>query len=248
MKNIHLLPTGLPSRLSIIENKLMMSKFVDWESKPIDWEDGDGINQNIYITSAEDINENDYIITKDGRLVQVSYLLSKDMDGGLKVIMATDQNLIKDGVQAIDDEFLKWFVENPSCEEVEVKELLSNNGNAFYGYKIIIPDLWGEIFDWLEREEPKKETLDCPYDFTSRCTMGRCDCTPKKETLEEAKQRILDSNYLSLNDADIFEMGAEWQQEQILDFLYSEITERRDYSASKMCEKVAEFIEQFKKK
>ena len=67
----------------------------------------------------------------------------------------------------------------------------------------------------------------------------------KQETLEEAKQRILDSNYLSLNDADIFEMGTEWHRKQILDFLYSEITERRDYSASKMCEKVVEFIEQF---
>jgi hypothetical protein len=42
--------------------------------------------------------------------------------------------------------------------------------------------------------------------------------------------------------------GAKWQQEQILDFLYEEITERRDYSASKMCEKVIEFIEQFKNK
>lgn len=21
--------------------------------------------------------------------------------------------------------------------------------------------------------------LDCPYDFTSRCTMGRCDCKPE---------------------------------------------------------------------
>ena len=27
----------------------------------------------------------------------------------------------------------------------------------------------------------KKERLDCPYDFTSRCTMGRCDCKPKEE-------------------------------------------------------------------
>jgi len=24
-----------------------------------------------------------------------------------------------------------------------------------------------------------KNELDCPYDFTSRCTMGRCDCKPK---------------------------------------------------------------------
>ena len=30
-------------------------------------------------------------------------------------------------------------------------------------------------------EGPKQERLDCPYDFTSRCTMGRCDCKPKQE-------------------------------------------------------------------
>lgn len=36
--------------------------------------------------------------------------------------------------------------------------------------------------------------------------------------------------------------------EEIIDFLQIEITERRDYSASKMCEKVIEFIEQFKNK
>lgn len=23
------------------------------------------------------------------------------------------------------------------------------------------------------------DELDCPYDFTSRCTMGRCNCKPK---------------------------------------------------------------------
>lgn len=23
------------------------------------------------------------------------------------------------------------------------------------------------------------DELDCPFDFTSRCTMGRCDCRPK---------------------------------------------------------------------
>ena len=38
------------------------------------------------------------------------------------------------------------------------------------------------------------------------------------------------------------------QQEQILQFLYSEIIERRPYSSSKMCEEVIKFIEQFKKK
>jgi hypothetical protein len=32
--------------------------------------------------------------------------------------------------------------------------------------------------------------------------------------------------------------------QQIKDFLYSEICERRDYSASRMCEEVLKFIEQ----
>ena len=39
----------------------------------------------------------------------------------------------------IPDDFLEWFVENPSCDSVEVKPLLSNNGNVLFGYKIIIP-------------------------------------------------------------------------------------------------------------
>ena len=25
----------------------------------------------------------------------------------------------------------------------------------------------------------QESILDCPYDFTSRCTLGRCDCKPK---------------------------------------------------------------------
>ncbi len=41
--------------------------------------------------------------------------------------------------------------------------------------------------DNLEKELTKrseqlvcdKDELDCPYDFTSRCTMGRCYCKPK---------------------------------------------------------------------
>ena len=66
-------------------------------------------NELYIISNNENINENDYIITKDDRLVQVSYLLSKDLEGASKVILTTNALLIKDGVQAIDDEFLQWF-------------------------------------------------------------------------------------------------------------------------------------------
>ena len=70
-----------------------------------------------------------------------------------------------------------------------------------------------------------------------------------KETLEEF---IENGGYPTGSTQEIWEQGvregAKWQQQQILEFLYLEITERRDYSASKMCEVVIEFIEQFKKK
>ena len=71
----------------------------------------------------------------------------------------------------------------------------------------------------------------------------------KEEALEEFIER---EGYPEGHTQDIWETGVRdgiaWQQEQILQFLYSEITERRPYSSSKMCEKVIEFIEQFKKK
>ena len=71
----------------------------------------------------------------------------------------------------------------------------------------------------------------------------------KQETLEEFIER---EGYPEGHTQDIWETGVrdgvEWQQEQILEFLYLEITERRDYSASKMCEVVIEFIEQLNTK
>ena len=76
----------------------------------------------------------------------------------------------------------------------------------------------------------------------------------KQETIEEAAERFRSNNPGTAqggNNTKIlnaFKFGAEWQQEQILQFLYLEITERRPYSSSKMCEKVIEFIEQLNNK
>jgi hypothetical protein len=75
---------------------------------------------------------------------------------------------------------------------------------------------------------------------------------PKQETLEEVAEKYVNGRctggIMERALLSAIEFGAKWQQERILDFLYEEITERRDYSASKMCEKVIEFIEQFKNK
>jgi hypothetical protein len=73
----------------------------------------------------------------------------------------------------------------------------------------------------------------------------------KQETLEEAAERLAynsteeNKGFPSIK---MFIQGAKWQQEQILQFLYSEIIERRPYSSSKMCEVVIEFIEQLNTK
>ena len=83
---------------------------------------------------------------------------------------------------------------------------------------------------------------------------------PKQETisLEEAAEKYNDDFQIkggskaphikNVHIMNHFIEGANWQQEQILQFLYSEITERRPYSSSRMCEEVIKFIEQFKKK
>jgi hypothetical protein len=78
-----------------------------------------------------------------------------------------------------------------------------------------------------------------------------------KETLEEEAfrlyPRLINDPYNPMEDdnkedRDTWINGAKWQQEQILQFLYSEIIERRPYSSSKMCEVVIEFIEQLNTK
>jgi hypothetical protein len=71
--------------------------------------------------------------------------------GYKEILLSTDAELTQDGIQPIDDDFLEWFVKNPSCERVEV-ELFPKFSNNLYG--IIIP-----------QEEPKQETLELPVEI-----------------------------------------------------------------------------------
>ena len=190
--------------------------------------------QNIYITSDEEIKEGDWFY--NSFLNEISKMDVLDYSNfRKKIILTTDQDLIEDGVQAINDKFLEWFVKNSSCEFVEVEKFHGINTsiaevNAVSGdgslnwegksdlrdYKIIIP-----------KEELKQETLE--------------------ETLEETAEKYSEE-YFNRDEIEMrcskisFIDGYKLAQEQILDFLYEEITERRDYSASKMCEQIIEFI------
>jgi hypothetical protein len=172
-KNLWLLPTDKSSRLVKIKGNLFYTTTKNIPS---------AIYQNIYITSDEEIKEGDWCIDiEDSEVFKVkeqghSGLLRSATDSFVedsckKIILTTDQDLIKDGVQAIDDDFLEWFIKNPSCEEVEIikieDELISpknpkirfnalqgppsfipayslSNMILTYKYKIIVPNQYTE--------------------------------------------------------------------------------------------------------
>jgi hypothetical protein len=187
------------------------------------------IKNELYIISdTENVNENCWIIT-DGKLVQVSYLLSNEVARGYKVILTTNKLLIKDGVQAIDDEFLEWFLNktNNSDKPVDIVEVIKTAPIRPFGslYKIIIPkeepkshieyintdDFTSMIYN--PQEEPKQEctcTDECLGYLTQNC---KGIDEPKQETLEEAAERFVNNTRLK-NPKSLFCEGAKWQQEQ----------------------------------
>jgi hypothetical protein len=126
------------------------------------------IGKELFITSDEDINQqtepcwciNTIKNTWDADLIYYQGSMPQYHYVGFKKIILTDNtDLIADGVQPIDDEFLEWLVNNPACEFVKVDLIPVNtfgsevtvNGYGFdkFIYKITIP-----------QEEPKPETLE----------------------------------------------------------------------------------------
>ena len=173
MKNLHLLPTDKPSRLFYNKKDSIFTIDNDFEYViKEDWFQ----DYNIYITNHEEIKEGDYVCASGGfrfvktlnndkgRTFKDDGIVSKQNPSSIchlsnykKIILTTDQDLINDGIQAIDDEFLEWFVKNPSCENVKIElieEIPSGFTFGMFGndepptelvYKIIIP-----------KQQPKK--------------------------------------------------------------------------------------------
>ena len=115
-------------------------------------------NRHISITSDEEIKEG-YIISNnivykvwktDDKFIywqDGEYLWSLKRENCKKIILTTDLKLVADGVQAIDDEFKNWFIQNQNCEYVEVvgvleqveqsNPILYGSTNCFFKYKIL---------------------------------------------------------------------------------------------------------------
>jgi len=251
MKNIFIIATDQPSRLWIdtITSKLVLDK-----------EPNTLHNQHIYITSDEEIKEgvNQWYLDK--------FLNKPRNSGGAQygekqniIILSTDPTLIKDGVQAIDDEFLEWFVKNPGCEFVETQKTQHVSYETNYNgrttplykwvYKIIIP-----------KEKQKQYLINMMQDDEE---LGLYE-EPKQSTLEEAAEKYAKQQDENVNcdarESEItyhFENGAKWLQEKmyaeadnIMRFLDTEVELK--LSDTKTIERIKwyfeTYFEQFKKK
>lgn len=223
MKNIHILSTDKLSKFYFNHNDncFQLCK-VEKKSTPLK------VNQNIYITSDEEIKKEDWcFLEKDGRtfIYKCTEKPQKPKNWGLKIILTTDQDLIKNGVQAIDDEFLEWIVKNLSCEFIKTEKWLDDEGKVIYSREI-------------PKEEPKQE---CNCDNTcSKCEekekqyiLQEVKEKAKQETLEEvAENELRKQNWdttitLPFNGGYIegFQQGAKWQAER----MYSEKDMRQMY-------------------
>lgn len=158
MKNIHIIPTDKPSQVFITK-----SKGFGYDNQMLENNELDCQNQNIYITSDEEIKEGQNYIG-DGfngknkfkwhkSQVELYPNIKKDI-----IILTTDQDLIKDGVQSISNEFLEWFVKNTNCKEVEIESYV--NGNIERFYDIIIPKEESKTSEKWQEQYPNLKVLD----------------------------------------------------------------------------------------
>jgi hypothetical protein len=230
MKNIHILPTEKPSRLFYNKDGVLELHRLQWRKN----------TQHIYITSDEEIKEGDWFFNRN--FTEIHKCIEIDSNGDLlynrinriiskyakKIILTTDQDLIKDGVWGIEDGFLEWFVKNPSCEYIELK-----------GYAIILPGESCDCDKICSECKPKQETLE------------------EVAENELRKQNWDTTITLPFNGGFIegFQQGAKWQQEQdknkfseedMIEFAYKYLEQKRNKVSRSL--NPEELLKQFKKK
>jgi hypothetical protein len=230
MKNIHVLPTNKPSRLfEILKFNFVFdnqNKYSEEYKKIHKYK-----NQNIYITSDEEIKEGDYVIWND-KVYKDSKrsFIGVDYSQCKKIILTTDPDLIKDGIQPIDDDFLEWFVKNPSCHNV--KYIFKYNSPYVYNSEGHLPDetspktihIGYELK--IPQEKPKQAKIDWSrFSQSTKDAVGYVE--PLQETIEEAARKhaciplkiIIDAEerYFNSNvrNYDSFITGANFQAERM---------------------------------
>jgi hypothetical protein len=163
MENLYLIQSNKPTRLYEFGGIVVLN------AEPI----SAFRNQDLYITNDEEIKEPCWcwdILQKKIYWVHDTIPEYPTICNYFKkIILTTDKDLIKDGVQSIPDEFLEWFVNNPNCNKVEVildEDIDFDENKWIDTYHIIIPeeDTEKRVYVMEEgylvlKEESKQETL-----------------------------------------------------------------------------------------
>ena len=203
MKNIHVLPTNKPGRL--VKNGENILKLCI-QTLPLDKE----INcypQNICVTNDEEIKEKDWCINLAHKLIvkptDIEWANSNS-NNLKKIILTTDQDLIKDGVQAIDDEFLEWFVKNPSCEFIRVDRSLEEVlDTALAKNKVILEELrnMNKQRETLEKAAEKyRLSLEARVENPFECKKSFIEGAKWQERRMYSEEEVLDIIALFVND------------------------------------------------
>jgi hypothetical protein len=102
-------------------------------------------NQQMYITDNSEIKEGDWCYNSITNKIYIKLKGNVAFAYEYKIILTTDQYLIKDGVQVIDNKFLQWFINNSSCRNVDIEKEKITLGDVAgtnyidFKYNIVIP-------------------------------------------------------------------------------------------------------------
>jgi hypothetical protein len=206
MKNIHLLPTEKYSDLVYSTSKYG-GLFLSRHYSPMK-EMGDSY-QYIYITNDEEIKDCWVLNTKRNEVYFCKDYLGIQPNCK-KIILTTNQELIADGVQAIDDKFLEWFIKNPSCEFVEIKNVISKYFECVsYIYKIIIRE--------QEEDSEFKETNSIPTakEFIEQNLIDYSDGGKAQYIEEDVEKALIEFAKLHV---DLIEQAKEMDKNKMMDF------------------------------
>lgn len=162
-KNIYILTTDNLTRVHkdselFISPKYQLSKSINSSVEGL----------NIYITSDDYIGLSWYIDTDSNRVrkgVIDDERYWKVRSDYKKIILTTDQDLIKEGVADLFKDnltFIEYLIKHIDMQWAKVIPLMSNNGRALFGYKVETPE-----------ESLVNMKCQCmqyiPGDFTSNC-------------------------------------------------------------------------------
>jgi hypothetical protein len=243
MKNIHVLQTD-----KIIKNVGDLVKDQYGDTHIFTKNDGKEYGKtttklNIYITNSKEIKEGDYCIIVDAESAlygQFEKHKGKHLrnDQWEKIILTTDQELIKDGVQAIPDDFLEWFVNNPSCEEVRIEKWFDKSSDEEYFIPII------------SKEEPLEEVALFVYPIHLIWDEEeRYDCNQelRKTFIDGAKWQQEHKQFFNDDRVKTLEKGLELliKTQQTM---YSEEDLKEAFAMGRLNKNIKDFNQRFKNK